>query len=228
MDFDKPPGYASYIRPAYIKETAYEVKGRTIQGNFRFECSGRYDGRINFVVEIQPGDDLLVTEFALPNYGITIVRDDFGVWRRRPKTALSALQSDATLQGEWELTSSQSGGVQMSPPNGSTVLRVKGNALILTHRRQNGENTESTGWFAIDSTKNPKTMDLSLDGSPDVTYCIYEIQGDTLRICSVVGDRSKRPETFESPADSRIVLAEYRRKRNDREPEVGIEASVHR
>jgi uncharacterized protein (TIGR03067 family) len=53
----------------------------------------------------------------------------------------------------------------------------------------------------IDSTKKPKTMDIRPEGERDTILAIYELTGDTLRVCwSPAG--KERPTDFASKPGS--------------------------
>ncbi len=100
-------GYHSILQPQYISGLNYGVKAgplnsATIKGNFRYQAPNLYAGKIDFVVDVNADTDLQVTEFTLPNYGITIVRGEDGNWKRVDRlgndneSAKSATKSSAT------------------------------------------------------------------------------------------------------------------------------------
>ncbi len=87
-------GYYSMIQPHYISGLTYELKrgtmkGRTLAGNFRFQCPQLYAGKIDFVVQVGQDDELRVVKFALPNYGITVARGNDGLWHQVERPASS-------------------------------------------------------------------------------------------------------------------------------------------
>jgi uncharacterized protein (TIGR03067 family) len=66
--------------------------------------------------------------------------------------------------------------------------------------------------FKIDSTKKPKTMDLRPEGERDSIPAIYELKGDTLRVCwSPVG--KERPKEFASEPGSGHSLVVLKREK---------------
>src|SRR5262245_59762238 len=65
--------------------------------------------------------------------------------------------------------------------------------------------------FVIDSRQSPPTIDISLGaGGPTHWRGVYKVEGDTLTLCLVTGDR-ERPKTFESTADRPTTVWAFRR-----------------
>jgi RNA polymerase sigma factor (sigma-70 family) len=70
------------------------------------------------------------------------------------------------------------------------------------------------GTIAIDPTKRPKIMDMSFDrdGKPAIGKCIYELDGDTLKLCY---GEPVRPTKFKTTTDSDMPrLYIWERKKN--------------
>jgi hypothetical protein len=78
--------------------------------------------------------------------------------------------------------------------------------------------------MTIDPTKTPKTMDVAVTGKPDdaqvLSKAIYELDGDTLRICA---GEEVRPEAFKTTAETGItqlmVLKREKRAPKDKDGE---------
>jgi uncharacterized protein (TIGR03067 family) len=68
--------------------------------------------------------------------------------------------------------------------------------------------------LVLRADKEPKEMDIVLETDP-VYKGIYEIDGDTLKICLVLSsdDDSKRPKEFKSEEDSNTALFTWERTR---------------
>ncbi len=68
--------------------------------------------------------------------------------------------------------------------------------------------------LVLGADKEPKEMDIVLETDP-VYKGIYEIDGDTLKICLVLSsdDDSKRPKEFKSEEDSNTALFTWERTR---------------
>ena len=70
------------------------------------------------------------------------------------------------------------------------------------------------GTYTIDSTSKPRSMTITGTEGPNQgkTYpAIYELQGDTLRICYDLSG-AKRPTEFKSVAGTKLYLVTYHRK----------------
>jgi hypothetical protein len=83
MSSSQPHGYVSMIQPEYIKSTTVDldVELKGLRGSVEFESPNLYAGKVNFVIQFVAGH-FRVVQFTLPNYGIAIVRDEEGSWRR--------------------------------------------------------------------------------------------------------------------------------------------------
>jgi uncharacterized protein (TIGR03067 family) len=71
------------------------------------------------------------------------------------------------------------------------------------------------GTYAIDSTSTPKSMTITGTAGPNrgkAFPAIYELKGDTLRICYDLSG-VKRPTEFKSIAGTRLYLVTYNRKK---------------
>jgi uncharacterized protein (TIGR03067 family) len=65
----------------------------------------------------------------------------------------------------------------------------------------------------IDTSKKPKTMDIIGAEGPNkgkTFLAIYELNGDTLRVCYNLGGK-ERPAEFKTTKDSLVFLATYQR-----------------
>ncbi len=71
------------------------------------------------------------------------------------------------------------------------------------------------GTYTIDSTTKPKSITITGTEGPNNgrTYpAIYELKGDTLRICYDLSG-AKRPTEFKSSAGTKLYLVTYNRKK---------------
>jgi len=71
------------------------------------------------------------------------------------------------------------------------------------------------GTYTLDSTSKPKSMTITGTEGPNngKTFpAIYELKGDTLRICYDLSG-AKRPTEFKSIAGTRLYLVTYNRKK---------------
>jgi len=69
----------------------------------------------------------------------------------------------------------------------------------------------------IDPTQNPKTIDIEVTAGAykGVVYLgIYELDGDTLRICFALPDKPERPTEFSAAKGSIRALSEFKREKD--------------
>jgi general secretion pathway protein G len=89
----------------------------------------------------------------------------------------------------------------------SVMLTVKDNTFTL--RREDEADHQETVMVKVDSTKTPKTIDFIDKRDKLERVGIYEIEGDTLKLCFAPDNR---PKQFKSPPDTRIMLMVCRRQ----------------
>jgi uncharacterized protein (TIGR03067 family) len=110
------------------------------------------------------------------------------------------------MQGEWVPTEVIANG---EPAPAETVaglrLTIKGSEYALT-----GIENPAAGRFQLNQSTAPKSMDVTTD-SGDRVLAIYEVSGDTLKVCHA-NSGGERPTEFKSTGGSDRVLAIYRRK----------------
>ena len=105
------------------------------------------------------------------------------------------------FQGTWTFESSETGGEKLP------IGELK--ALILTfeglkHTVKKGDDVIQVGTQKLDPSKSPKTIDVTIAEGPNkgtVMLGIYEIDGDTLKVCFDPQGK-KRPTEFKSAAGS--------------------------
>lgn len=98
------------------------------------------------------------------------------------------------LQGVWEVVAGVDGGEKITKETGGKVI-VSGDTLSLAI----GDRKEAFG-YKLDPTKTPKWLDLIADKAT-VVPCIYELDGDALRIRFPKGGKD-RPTEFEPRKDA--------------------------
>jgi uncharacterized protein (TIGR03067 family) len=120
------------------------------------------------------------------------------------------------LQGEWKITKFTENGredAEAIKHIGKVVF--KGNKLTITLTGPDGTSENKSATLTLMPDKTPKAVDLIPDEGPEKSTKmpgIYEIKGDTLRLCAADGRRSKdRPTEFASKENSGIVLIEFER-----------------
>jgi len=116
------------------------------------------------------------------------------------------------IQGNWKPATAELAGQPMSVD----ILKVI--SLKLDNGKYEvfvGEHPDR-GTYTIDSTTQPKSMTVAGTEGPNQgkTFpAIYELKGDTLRICYDLSG-AKRPTEFKSVAGTKLYLVTYQRKKD--------------
>jgi uncharacterized protein (TIGR03067 family) len=116
------------------------------------------------------------------------------------------------LQGTWQVAGMEQGGKKV--PAGELAqmkVVIRGNELTGLE----GGQVRERFTFTLDATKTPKTIDTTAVEGPakgETARGIYELTGDTLRIC--VSEKGKeRPSEFATRAGKDFVLLVLKRAR---------------
>jgi uncharacterized protein (TIGR03067 family) len=118
------------------------------------------------------------------------------------------------FQGSWSAVSLEQDG-QRAPAQALTSVKLifKGDEYI----QKMGDRIVERGTQKLDPTKKPKWMDVTVaesaqeDTKGKVQLCIYELEGDTLRICAAAHGSKERPTKFEAPAGTGNLLMVMKR-----------------
>ena len=114
------------------------------------------------------------------------------------------------FQGTWTIESSVTGGKELPPGDLKGFLLIyEGDKHTLKHRDQ----VFQVGTQKIDPSKSPKTIDVTMTEGPNkgaVMLGIYEIDGDTLKVCFDPQGK-KRPTEFKSPPGSENFVNVHKR-----------------
>jgi uncharacterized protein (TIGR03067 family) len=116
------------------------------------------------------------------------------------------------MQGKWRVMSLTSNGEEQPAEELQDLrLEIKGNKYLITYR---GEPASRT--FKLYPTKKPKAMDITYDDGPNkgkTGRTIYELDGDTLRICRHTQPEMERPKEFRAESGSNRTLIVWKRDR---------------
>jgi uncharacterized protein (TIGR03067 family) len=120
------------------------------------------------------------------------------------------------LAGTWRPISAENNGYKTSGEDLKGDLWIRDADGKWTLRRGGKTVVE---WAAknIDATKNPKTVDIEITAGAykGVVYLgIYELDGDTLRICFALPDRAVRPTEFSASKGTIRALTEFKREKD--------------
>ena len=126
---------------------------------------------------------------------------------------VAAPQADLDkLQGSWQCVSWISNGLEGG--RNPEVIRSSydGNRLTLWNEDEEYRHSLVT----LDPGRTPKAMnvwDLDGPGADRTNQGIYELNGDTLKLCLVLGSDEPRPKEFTSEPGSNHLLLTYKRRK---------------
>ncbi len=173
-------------------------KGKTVKGIYKIE------GKDLTICRAQSPGDERPDQFAAPTGSKLMLV----VWKQSDTVGgkkLKAIQAELKkFEATWKFVSIE---VEGDPvPEDKFV----GDRLVLKGRQftSNVQGNTTHGVFKIDPTVNPKTIDLTFTDGPgkDKTQKgIYELEGDTQKICFSLPGRP-RPTEFVSKPDSRQMI----------------------
>jgi uncharacterized protein (TIGR03067 family) len=130
--------------------------------------------------------------------------------------AVDAADEDAAkkdlerMQGDWALASYVIDEAKLSDDEAQSLFRtIKGDQYTVFLF----DKAIFKGTFKIDAGKKPKTLDSFAAGMPDKpVLAIYEIDGDTLKICSAAPGK-ERPPDFTAKKNSGHSLMIWEREK---------------
>lgn len=73
--------YASFIRPSYITDLAWEMKDGRISGTVKFSVPDLYSGQTQFII-VEQDSRWTVTEFSMPLRNLTLRLNANGNWEK--------------------------------------------------------------------------------------------------------------------------------------------------
>jgi uncharacterized protein (TIGR03067 family) len=126
-----------------------------------------------------------------------------------PKEKAVVKDEDA-IQGVWKIEEFDSGGGPNGPPKELLdTIRFefkKDGKMSMTGGP--GPNESRDGEYKMDSSAKPKSIDMTMDTMPALG--IYELDGDTFRLCISEGPNKARPEEFKADG-KRTVIIKFKR-----------------
>jgi uncharacterized protein (TIGR03067 family) len=122
-----------------------------------------------------------------------------------------AAKDDDAIQGTWLPSSAELGGNKFPDEvRRSITLVIKDGKYTVTVGKAPDEGT-----MKLDPAAKPKAMDITGTEGPNKgkTFpAIYELDGDTLRICYDLSGKS-RPTEFKSTEGTQLFLVTYKREK---------------
>jgi uncharacterized protein (TIGR03067 family) len=114
------------------------------------------------------------------------------------------------LSGTWTVEKAVLGGADTTGVLSTARLNLGDGKYVLTLGKE-----DDKGTIAIDTAKKPKAMDIEGTEGPNKGKkykAIYDLDGDTLRICYAL-EGEVRPAEFESKPGSKTLVVTYKRKK---------------
>lgn len=102
MAFSMNSGFYSMLQSSYLKNGPFKVlpnpeaKGGRITGRMPFDSGTLYQGEVHYAVTVDANYNMTITEFQLPNYGVTIRPDEDGTWKRVKTEPVVSLSDQAS------------------------------------------------------------------------------------------------------------------------------------
>ena len=120
-------------------------------------------------------------------------------------------KDEDAVQGTWLASTAEFGGQKFPDQVRESIkLVIKDGKYTVTVGNQPDKGTTK-----IDSAAKPKTMDITGTEGPNkgkTMLAIYELKGDTLRVCYDVSGKN-RPTEFKTAADTQLFLVTYQREK---------------
>jgi len=120
-------------------------------------------------------------------------------------------KDDDAMQGTWLLSAAELGGNKFPDDARKSIkLVLKEGKYTVTA----GKNTDQ-GTCKVDPKAKPKALDITGTEGPNkgkTILAIYELDGDTLRVCYDLSGKS-RPTEFKTKEGTQLFLATYKREK---------------
>jgi uncharacterized protein (TIGR03067 family) len=123
-------------------------------------------------------------------------------------------QDDAKLiQGTWVPSAAELGGKEFPEEVRKSIkLVLSGDTYVVTV----GKEGPDEGKCKLDPSKTPKTLDITGVKGPNTgktILAIYELKGDTLRVCYDLSGK-EHPKEFKTAPGSQLFLVTYQRQKS--------------
>jgi uncharacterized protein (TIGR03067 family) len=116
------------------------------------------------------------------------------------------------LEGEWVVETIE--GPKADTPPGSITIRFAGGTISIKEAKRNRPEDAA---YTADATKKPAAIDIRPDRGPkaEVIQGIYEVKGDTLKLC-FGRDGVDRPTEFKGDAAKGVMFLTLKRVKSEK------------
>lgn len=116
------------------------------------------------------------------------------------------------LEGTWSFVKSSGEASQKKEKLSAMRMVFKGDTVSFVGE---GKTRTVQGTYTVGLSDNPKTMDINLenDGKKLTTLAIYELDGDTLKLCHYLGGMASKERPKEFAADKQTVVGILKREK---------------
>jgi len=126
-------------------------------------------------------------------------------------TSVSEAEDLKAMEGKWKVESAEAGGKKIESDDLKDLL------VTITGDRYEVQvkDYKDAGTLKLDEAQKPKTMDATDTEGEDfgkVVKAIYEITGDTLRVCYALNG-GERPTEFATKEGSSLLIITYQREK---------------
>ncbi|MBY0527653.1 MAG: TIGR03067 domain-containing protein [Gemmataceae bacterium] len=124
--------------------------------------------------------------------------------------AQAAPKDEEKFEGSWTVTAAEKRGKKVDEDELKKMkITIKGSTISIG----DGKRDESAE-FKLDATKKPKTMDIIPGKEDKPVLGIYDLDGDTLKMCWA-RPGGERPSKFATDADSNTFLLVLKRAKKE-------------
>jgi uncharacterized protein (TIGR03067 family) len=123
--------------------------------------------------------------------------------------ALAAAASERDkLEGTWTFIKSAEDQNKDKPVSMRMVFKGDTVAFVSDDNKRS-----ASGTYTVDPATNPKNMDITIEkgGVKAITLIIYELDGDTLKLCHYLGAKAGKERPKQFVADKQTVLGTLKR-----------------
>jgi uncharacterized protein (TIGR03067 family) len=112
-----------------------------------------------------------------------------------------------TIQGTWIIVSAETDGKPFNEIKGEKLILMKDGKAVTTTKTK-----EEKATYKINPTKKPKTIDFTSEKEPKPALGIYELAGDSLKLC-LTKPGGERPTDFSSKGTDHLLIVLKRQKK---------------